>query len=107
MWQTRANFASSLTRLDISHSEVSKRTPVFRRRGGTPLWGLKHYPNVIFIAINDLLHFLCLPYLKSCKGAKLKGKEMRGGRREGGEPSSGPPKEKIKIKASITKALLP
>lgn len=103
MWQTTANFASSLTRLDISHSEVSKRTPVFTRRRGekSPLWGLKHYPNVIFIAINDLLHFLCIPYLETCKGAKLKEKEM------GGNPSSGPPNEKIKIKAGITKALLP
>ena len=38
------------------------------------MWGLKHYPNVIFIAINDLLHFLCVPYLETCKGAKLKEK---------------------------------
>ena len=44
------------------------------------MWGLKHYPNVIFIAINDLLHCLCVPYLETCKGAKLKEKEMHKGR---------------------------
>ena len=48
------------------------------------MWGLKHYPNVIFIAINDLLHFLCVPYLETCKGAKLKEKEMHKGREGGG-----------------------